>query len=221
MCANTPDHFVVTPDDKLSYINSKMAHSLAEREANLVAKGIKKRARNIGVDTKAADYIEACRKRGEKGIAHFDELVRDALLTGLVDRTHIINLVDANERASEQTTREHQLAVAKLGGWEDAEKGISLEDIPDPLDDEQSAARAEGWARGSAARQLELGLEGKIASSDKELPAGRRERKTISSELDQSSGNGSVLRNVKRRGRPPGAKNKPKPVVEEAAMQAA
>ena len=109
--------------------------------------------------------------------------------------------------------------MAEDDGWRDGHDGISQEESRYPSDSEQTAVWSKGWARGSAAKQLELGLEGKVPSATKELPAGRRERKDIPVASDHSNGNGGVI--AKRRGRPPGAKNKPKPVVEESPMHAA
>lgn len=205
-----------SPDDELSYINAVITHSRGVDEAKGALRGVKKRAKNVGVDTKAADFAESCRKRGEKGRTHGEAVIRSLFLTGIVDRPFLQNLIDSNETASEQVLKEHLLAVAEDDGWRDGHDGISQEESRYPSDSEQTAVWSKGWARGSSAKQLELGLEGKVPTATKEMPVGRRERKDI----PVSNGNGGVLPIVKRRGRPPGAKNKPK-VVEEAPMQAA
>ena len=208
-----------SPDDELSYINAVITHSRGVDEAKGALRGVKRRAKNVGVDTMAADFAESCRKRGEKGRTHGEAVIRSLFLTGIVDRPFLQNLIDSNEAASEQVLKEHLLAVAEDDGWRDGHDGISQEESRYPSDSEQTAVWSKGWARGSSAKQLELGLEGKVPSATKEMPAGRRERKDIPDVTDRFNGNGGVI--AKRRGRPPGAKNKPKPVVEEPSMHAA
>jgi len=219
MPASTSEIPPASPDDELSYLNALITHSIGVDEAKGVLRGIKKRAKNIGVDTKAADFAESCRKRGEKGRAHGEAVIRSLFLTSIVDRSFLQNLIDSNESASEQVLKEHILAVAEDDGWRDGHDGIPQEESRYPANSECTAKWSEGWARGSSAKQLELGLEGKVPTATKELPVGRRERKIIPDATDRFNGNGGVI--AKRRGRPPGAKNKPKPVVEEPSMHAA
>jgi len=212
----------VNPDEELTYIAATLRQELARRESDQVLKGIKKRAKAIGVNYKAADFVEAQSKRGEKGLSNLFDIIRIALTTGFVQDAQIRQILDSNARASEQALQDHLLAKALVSGWEDGYGGIPTEDNPYPVDSEQAAKWAEGSSRGTAAHQLELGLEGQVASARREMPKARRERKSVSVVSDQSNGHGSVLPQAKRRGRPPGAKNKPKPpivVVEEPTAQ--
>jgi len=214
MTGNMSDIPPTTPDDDLTYINIKIPLERAVYESNQVLKGARRRAKDIGVDIKAADYVEACRKKGEKGRAHIRSIISFALLTGMFERSDLTNLADSNVSASEQVMRDRLLVTAEDSGRQDGWDGISQEDSPFPLDSEHHARWLKGLAGGAAARQLELGLDGKLASATRELPKARRERKSVSVVSDHPNGNGSVL--PKRRGRPPGVKNKPKPVIEEA-----
>src|SRR5690242_10151726 len=212
----------VNPDKELTYIAATLRQELARRESDQVLKGIKKRAKAIGVNYKAADFVEAQAKRGEKGVSHLFDIIRIALTTGFIQDAQIRQILDSNARASEQALQDHLLAKALVSGWEDGYGGIPSEDNPYPADSEQAAKWAEGSSRGTAAHQLELGLEGQVASTRREMPKARRERKSVSVVSDQANGHGSVLPQAKRRGRPPGAKNKPKPpivVVEEPTAQ--
>lgn len=219
MAASNSEIPTASPDDELSYLNALITHARGVDEAKGALRGVKKRAKNVGVDTKAADFAESCRKRGDKGRAHGEAVIRSLFLTNIVDRSFLQALIDSNESASEHVLKEHLLAVAEDDGWRDGHDGISQEESRYPSDSEQTAVWSRGWARGASAKQLELGLEGKVPAATKELPVGRRERKDIPDITDGFNGNGSVT--AKRRGRPPGAKNKPKPIIEEAPMHAA
>ena len=209
----------VNPDEEISYLAATLRQELARRESDQILRGIKKRAKAIGVNVKAADFVEAQSKRGDKGVAHIIDVIRIALTIGTIQAAQIRQIVDSNALASEQAVQDHLLAKALVSGWEDGYGGIPQEDNPYPVGSEQATKWTEGSSRGTAAHQLELGLDGQVASARREMPKARRERKSVSVVSDQSNGHGSVLPNGKRRGRPPGSKNKPKHVPVEQPDQ--
>lgn len=219
--SDTPAEMVLsaTNEQLLSYIGWLDEYKRPVTESTGIYRAGIKRHENGGVHTKAGLHVYKLAKKGKAAACEFLlQEIRFAAVLGLLDHQQLQIFSDLNSSVAAAVMHEFEVGQAASQGWKDGHSGVPESDIPYPLGTEHAQAWAQMWARGAAAKERELGEGGRQASAERQQPEGRDidadlatnpkvVRRAKANGRASSHSNGAEV-TPKRRGRPPGSKNK-------------
>lgn len=171
----TPSSTGASNDECLAFMRDYSPQKRRVDEENGVLRSFIKRAKNSGVPTRAALFVNRLSKLSrEEAVEEIRQIVRLAGLRQIIQPTQLDVLGNIDLRVSNRGREDMDLAEAEDSGYRAGREGATAEDNPYPIGSETAQRWGQARSRGESARSREAGPTGRQALANRQGAAATR-----------------------------------------------